>query len=326
MLCALGGCASTHPASGPLAPATTTLANAAPALPWWNSAGDPVLARLVHDGLAADPRLRREALWLATTQEQSHQWRWRLARWIARELHQTPEAPDTLALRLADARQRQAARIARSYVEVRRLQASLALRQAFQDHFHDDADYARWRHEAGLVSAVDGGLAASLVGTNARALASTRDRLAAAQGALARLTGTTPARLDLMLDDGARVPKLDVAGAAQAAGAACGDAHPASPPADRTSFDQIERDADRTVRDARAAYHLGTGNFATLYVAETAALATREARVKARAQRARTAIALWTQAGLRRNHGGQPPASAAPAQAGPAVNIEHCHD
>ncbi len=305
MLCTLGGCASLQSPVGARASETALSADAAPAMAWWAGAGDPLLARLIDNGLAADQLLGREARALAELQARPRHWRFRVARWIDRILQQTPESPEVQAVRLADARQRKAARIARAYVEVRCLQASVALRQVFQDQFHDDADFARWRHEAGLVSAVDGGLAASLVGVNAGALADIRARLAAAEATLARRAAFAPSQLALWLDNGAQVPLLDADGAAAAA---CDDARAAGPRAALTeareregALPKLERDAERTADDARAAYRLGTGDFATLYVAQTAVLAVREARIAAQARRARAAINLWTDAGLCRS-------------------------
>ncbi|MDD4885775.1 MAG: type I secretion system protein TolC, partial [Thiomonas sp.] len=122
---------------------------------------------------------------------------------------------------------------------------------------------------------------------------------------LARRTAVAPWQLGLWVADGAQVPWLDADGAAAAA---CDDAQAASQRdaladvrAREAALPKLERDAERTADDARAAYHLGTGDFATLYVAQTAVLAVREARIATRARRARTAIDLWTDAGLRRN-------------------------
>jgi outer membrane protein TolC len=301
----LGGCASLQSPAGALASEAAVSADAAPCVPWWTEVDDPLLARLIDNGLAADPLLRREASALADLRTRSQHWRFRLARWIGRMLQQMPNSHEVQAVRLADARQRKAARIARAYVEVRRLQANLALRQAFQDRFDNDADFARWRYEAGLVSAVDGGLAASLIGTNASALADTRARLAAVEATLARRAAVASWKLGLWVNDGAQIPWLDADGAAAAA---CDDAQAAGlraaladVRAREAALPKLERDAERTADDARAAYRLGTGDFATLYVAQTAVLAVREARVAARARRARTAIDLWTDAGLRRN-------------------------
>jgi len=303
ILCALGGCAVLQNPASPQASEVTLSADAAAAMPWWTAAGDPLLARLIDDGLAADPLLRRQARDLDNNlQPRPQNWRVRLARWIEGGLHRPPVDPELQAMRLAEARQRKAARIARAYVEVRRLQAILDLRQAFQDRFHDDADYARWRREAGLVSAVDGGLAQSLLGTHASALADTQARLVAAEATLARRAAVAPAQLGSWLDGGAQVPRLDADGAA----AACDDAQAASVRAALTAarereadLAKTESDAERTADDARAAYRLGTGDFATVYVAQTAVLAVRQAHIDAQASLAQAAIDLWTDAGLR---------------------------
>ncbi len=292
MLCTLGACAPLQGTGGPRASETPAQVDISPALSWWDTAGDPVLARLIDHGLASDARLRREAQALAAQQARTRQWQYRVVQWVARTLHEARQPTDALALRLQESRLHKAARIARAYVDVRSLQSKLALRQAFQDQFHDDADLARWRHEAGLVSGVDNGLAATLVGVNASALGTTRTRLAEATAALARRTGLASAGLELMLDDGARVPRL------------AWPAAPAPAPCHGTAGVQpglagVERDAERTAADARAAYQLGTGDFATLYVAQTAVVHAREASVTQAARQARAAVDAWTDHALR---------------------------
>ncbi|GGC15795.1 hypothetical protein GCM10011494_38350 [Novosphingobium endophyticum] len=57
------------------------------------------------------------------------------------------------------------------------------------------------------------------------------------------------------------------------------------------------REARATVGDSRLAYRNGTGDFATLYVAEAADLAVNEARIRARAALAVATIRLWTAEG-----------------------------
>lgn len=294
LLCVLAGCASTQGPAMPRQAVSAAAPTAPAAASWWDRAGDPVLAVLVDQGLAADVRLQLEAQRLAQAEARSRQWQWRVVQWVAHALHQTPEAPDALAARWADARLRKAARIARAYVEVRRLQSLLTLRQDFQDHFRDDADYARWRREAGLVSGVDSGLAGTLQGLNSSALDATRTRLEAALGALARQTGVARRELELRLHDGSTMPRLAGPGRSPCEPAHTGRAALKAAAEGDETLAKIERDAGRTVDDARAAYHLGTGDFATLYVAETAALSAREAHVDALARRDLAAIALWT--------------------------------
>ncbi len=297
LLCELGGCAAPPVAAGPQAAGRAGVDRAV-SLPWWRDAGDPLLSRLVDHGLQTDPRLRRDAQSLEHARARSRQHG--LRQWAARLLGYTPPDLGASAQQLADARQRKAASIARAYVRVRRLQAALRLREDFQRHFRNDSDIAHWRREAGIVTGVDTGLAATLLGINASALAGTHTRLGIATDTLARRSGVPPQRLRRDVDDGAGPPQLVVPAASSAASR---DAHTrpriareraalAQATARAAALQQLETDAMRTVADARTAYHLGTGDFATLYVAETAALRVRLARVAARADAADAAIGL----------------------------------
>lgn len=65
----------------------------------------------------------------------------------------------------------------------------------------------------------------------------------------------------------------------------------------QAELEKAVREARATVKNARLAYRNGTGTFATLYVAESAALATHEARIRARAALATATIRLWTAEG-----------------------------
>ncbi len=321
LLCELGGCAAPPVPAGPDAGARAGI-DATAGLPWWHSAADPLLARLVEGGLQSDPSLRHDqrALELARARSLQHGFR----QWAARALGYPPQDVEGMALRLADARQRKAASIALAYVRVRRLQSALRLRRAFQQHFRDDSAIANWRREAGIVSSVDGGLAATMLGINASALAGTRARLAAAIATLARRTGAPPARLRLDLDDGAGLPRLALPAAKPAA---CGDEDEdaritrerevlAQAAARDSALRQLEASADLTVADARTAYRLGTGDFATLYVAETAALRTRLARVAARADAADAAIHILSAEGLAMTRARLPAAAHDPKDCG----------
>ncbi len=281
----LNGCAAPH---GRAAPRIQHVgSDATRPAPWWRAAGDPLLARLIDDGLGSDPRLRRKAAALARAETRARTWRYRVDAWFGTLVGVRPENLDDAALRLARARQRKAAAVALDYVTVRRLQAELNLRRAFQKQFGDDSRIAHWRREAGLVSAVDGGLAASLIGVNDDALGATAADLAAARAALARSTGVAGADLDRLLGDAGPIPDLPIGAGA------------AAPQSQRTAaLRSVERDAERTATDARDAYRLGTGDFATVYVAESAVLHVRQAAIAARAARAETAIRLQTDASL----------------------------
>jgi outer membrane protein TolC len=65
----------------------------------------------------------------------------------------------------------------------------------------------------------------------------------------------------------------------------------------QAELEKAVREARATVKNARLAYRNGTGAFTTLYVAESAALATHEARIRARAALATATIRLWTAEG-----------------------------
>lgn len=65
----------------------------------------------------------------------------------------------------------------------------------------------------------------------------------------------------------------------------------------QAELEKSNRQARATVRDARLAYRNGSGDFATLYVAESAELAVDEARVRTRAALAEATVRLWAAEG-----------------------------
>ncbi|WP_231634614.1 MULTISPECIES: TolC family protein [Novosphingobium] len=65
----------------------------------------------------------------------------------------------------------------------------------------------------------------------------------------------------------------------------------------QAKLEKSGRSARMTAKDARLAYRSGTGDFSTVYVAEAAALAVEEARIRARADLATASIRLWTAQG-----------------------------
>jgi outer membrane protein TolC len=296
LVCGLGGCAAPRGDGTPVAAAASGPAPALPAAPWWRRGSDPQLARLIDDGLDADARLRRDAAELARAEARAGSWQQRVAAWFDSIAGRRAEDLDAAARGLARARQRKAAAIALAYLDVRRLQSLLGLRLSFEAQFRDDADIARWRRKAGLVSAVDGGLAATLIGLNADALAAAEAELTSARAALARQTGLTEAELDRRLGATAPIP--------QPAAGAGGDAPArdraavAAVAAREAALRRVERDAERTATDAREAYRLGSGDFAAVYAAETALLQVREAALAARAERSAATIRLLRDAGL----------------------------
>lgn len=340
-------------------------ADEAPNPLWWQTAGDPALARFIERGLAANPDLLCNAISLQTRQREADASARRLGKRIGRIFDAGPRKADEAAsiaraYRYADRRARLAADIAAAYVEVRRLQEVLALRTELLDQFKDNAEIADFRRQAGLVPGVDSGLAGSLVSVSASDLDALKGEIDAAARELARLTGTEPDAVKASLGEKGRVPDIaaDVAGEVRlslahradmlalenslvadmtrkkvtqedldAVLAGKADAVPADSPAipavaqyreaqgrayedlkqrrqavatasaRQVELEKSNRAAQATVKEARLAYRSGAGNFATLYVAEAAALSVEEARVKARAELAMATIRLWAAEG-----------------------------
>ena len=168
---------------------------AAPAAPmvspsdyWWVTAGDPVLARLVTQGLAVSAPLACEAAALTGKRCARH----------------PGIASGEAGYAYVDHRAHVAATIAKTYVDVRKWQALLALRTGVVGQNRDNAEIARFRYEAGLVSTIDGGLAGAVSALNDGAQDRTRARLDAGLVALATLTGISSEELKAQL--GRRTP------------------------------------------------------------------------------------------------------------------------
>ena len=292
----LAGCAAPPTPDAQRMPPASAASGTTPAAAWWHGAGDALLSRLIDASLARDKRLQHKAAALAQLRERARHWQTRvLDAWLGAYAGAPRKAIDNAALRLDRARQRKAAEIAQTYIELRRLQAVLSLRRAFDARFRDDAQIARWRRQAGLVSAVDEGLGATLVAINADALDTTESRLAATRATLLRQAGGG-SELERQLGAAAPIPEL-AAGAAGAAPARDRTAMAAAA-AHELALRSIERAAARTAADASTAYRLGSGDFAAVYVAQAAWLDVREAEIDARVERARAAVRLSTAAGL----------------------------
>ncbi len=298
--CDLSGCAVPRAPGGSCAPAARAGVDVVPVrVPWWTEVGDPLLARLVDSALAHDANLQRQAAAWTQARARSMQWTQRFHAWLGGLLGYPSQDLGALARRLADARRLKAEQVALDYLRLRRRQALLVLRQQFQDQFRDNADIARWRREAGLASAVDGGLAASMLGVNASALDSARVKLSEAVARLARTCGISERDLGDLVDDGAGVPRLapPPAGSLKPrdASAALRLAALTRVAAREASLREVELAARRNAADARAAYRLGTGDFAAVYAAEASALAARESGVEVRADAAQATVRLWAQ-------------------------------
>lgn len=178
---------------------------------WWKSAGDPLLANLVERGLAADGDLACRAARLHQQEESDAAASRRLAGKV-RALVGKDEAPERDAARsawayaYAQARADRASEVAQAYVQVRRLQQILVLRTERLDQFRDNAVIAEFRRQAGLVTAIDGGLGNSMAGVVDADVASTRARFDAARAALAAMTGMDGDALLTALGESAEIP------------------------------------------------------------------------------------------------------------------------
>lgn len=362
---ALAGCATSR---APEAPANLMIAPPVAAPQdgdWWKTAGDPLLANLVERGLAADNDLACRAARLHQ-QEETDASASRGITGKVRALVGRNEAPERDAARMAwayayaQARADRATEVALAYVQVRRLQQILVLRTERLDQFRDNAVIAEFRRQAGLVTAIDGGLGNSMAGVVDADVSATRARFDAARGNLAALTGMTDTDLLTALGEKAEVPavspdaqitppadaplhradllalrsrlesslahqkvtqeQLDAARATPEDPATApvlrdalqklakaeqgAQAEIASTRQSLATFDAREAaieatatQAKRAVADARAAYKAGFGDFATLYVAEAAALAADEARVNLKADRTAALVRLRKQEG-----------------------------
>lgn len=363
------GCAASRESLGRLEQVAETSsgaqnANDATERLWWRTAGDPVLASLIDQGLAANADLICDAISLRAREQQALAASRRLGSRIERLFDTGAKSADEAAsmartYRHADRRARLAADIAAAYIEVRRLQETYALRSKLLEQFKDNSEVAGFRREAGLVSGLDAGLAGSLVSVTASDLDALRGQIETAERELARLAGMEPQALKSALGEG-HVPDIaaDVSGEARLSLAhradllalesslvadmtrrkvtqaeldavLAGDATGASADSPaalavaryreaqakayedlkqrrdavaaassrQAELEKSNRQARATVKDARLAYRNGTGDFATLYVAESAELAVNEARMRTRATLAEATVRLWTAEG-----------------------------
>lgn len=292
LMLATAGCATTGTGSPSQqiapAPLDAPAAAAPDQEPWWHQAGDPVLAGLIEQGMAANPELTCR---IAVLHEQDREdaasaktWGATLKRLFAKDAIAREQAErDTRVRRLADRRVQLAQRIALAYIEVRRLQQIHALRAGVLGQYSDNADIAEFRRQAGLVPAVDSALARSQDETARAELGYTDGRLNDAIAALAQLVGEEP---------GALVSRVGETGALPAA---LDDAGAMTADAEREKNLATALDAARrTAKDARTAYREGAGDFATLYVAEVAVLSLEQAQVDVRAERAAGTIRQWS--------------------------------
>ncbi len=325
----LSGCATSGKpvADVPPTPEAAVVAPPPPAVPWWRETGDPVLATLIQQGLDTNPEI---ACRIASLRQYDHQVEQdakqigaRLGRLFGdRSVRADPAARDIKVDRVSSRRERLAHQIALAYVDVRRLQQDVALRGALRDQYKDNVEVARFRREAGLVSAIDGSLARTQDETAQGELGFAQGRLDQALAELGRLVGEKPADLAAKLGSPGAIPDPSANELSAA---------PSDDPRRAVLADAVLREARltqaleesrRTVRDARTAYREGAGAFSTLYVAEAASLAVELALVDARAARVTTTLDLWSgQEGAWAREGLAPVVAPDPTANGPTITV-----
>jgi len=334
---ACAACVSTAPrVSDPGLPAVDE-GEADPA-PWWSKAGDPVLAQVIGQGLAHDAALVCSAWQLQGDAARMDAHRRHLGGRLASLMKKpaVPQGPAAGAYSHADLVNSRAADMAGAYLGVRLAQARLAARRAAVAPWQDNTEIARFRREAGLVSAIDSSLGGVMVDLDADAVAQAQADVNQQIARLASQTGLAADALAALVGEGGGVPTLsDLAAqpprraalmalrqqqaqavldgrtSADDARVALDNARTASDQAiDRAAKtlamarDRVEASArslaqaERTVRDARSGYRAGAETFATLYVAEASALAAAEADAAARASLAQAQVQLWAAQGL----------------------------
>lgn len=304
MALALAGCASSGDKAASTPPPAPSTEEAAPAaLPdtttWWREAGDPVLATLIQQGLDTSPEITCR---IASLRQYDHQVAQdakhigaRLGRLFGdRSVRADPAVRDAKVERVSSRRERLAMQIARAYVDVRRLQQDVALRASLRDQYKDNAEVAQFRREAGLTSAIDGSLARSQDETARGELGFAQGRLDSAMADLARLVGDKPDALAARLGSPGAIPDPPVDPLTLAAPEDPRRAVLADTVLREARLAQSLAETRRTARDARTAYREGAGSFATLYVAEAAAVAVDLALIDARAGRVSATLDLWS--------------------------------
>ncbi|WP_395327744.1 TolC family protein [Novosphingobium sp. BL-8H] len=180
---------------------------------WWKNAGDPLLADLIARGIAADHDLACRAARLNAQMQEDASADRRITGKMRKLVGADQGLSRAASLRAdtyayAQARAERAATVALAYVEVRRLQKVLVLRTERLDQFRDNAAIAEFRRQAGLVTAIDGGIGSSMAGVADADLAATRGRFDRARAELARLTGMDDAALLALLGETGDVPDL----------------------------------------------------------------------------------------------------------------------
>ena len=213
MACAFAACSGQEGPSAQLPAPPESTVQAPVDGDWWKQSGDPVLVDLITRGIAADHDLACRGARLANQAEADASADRRLSGRM-RKLVGTDQGLSRAASLRADqyayaqARAARAAAVALAYVEVRRLQKVLVLRTERLDQFRDNAAIAEFRRQAGLVTAIDGGIGSSMAGVADADLAATRARFDRARSELARMTDMDDAALLTALGETGDVPDL----------------------------------------------------------------------------------------------------------------------
>lgn len=211
--CALAACTGQEKPAAQMPAAPEPAVEAPVDGDWWKQASDPLLADLIARGIAADHDLACHAARLAAQAEQDASADRRLTGKMRKLVGADQALSRAAALRAdqyayAQARAERAATVALAYVEVRRLQKVLVLRTERLDQFRDNAAIAEFRRQAGLVTAIDGGIGSSMAGVADADLAATRARFDRARTELARQVGMDDAALLAVLGETGDVPDL----------------------------------------------------------------------------------------------------------------------
>lgn len=318
--------------TAPLPPQDATApAPVAPAAPaWWQTANDPLLAALITQGLERNPQ---SACALAALQDSDARAA-RHARQIGAKLgrllqprsstsdsaQRAQRADQVAARRIAVARE-----IVLAYIEVRRLQQRVRSQTAFRDQYADNAQIAEFRRQAGLVPAIDGSLASSQTEIAQGGMDFASTRLDDAIAALGVLVGEAPLTLAPRLGVGGNLPELQ--------GDPLADSAADDPMRGRLEhaalrekqLAQALEKSRHTVTDARIAYREGAATFATLYVAEAAALAMELALTDARAAHLALIVEVWSSNNADwARQGLEPRLPVAPDPTAPASGVTPC--
>ncbi len=165
---------------------------------WWTGVSDPVLTRLIEQGLADRDALTCRALALKAANARTLS----IAQPGGRGLFARRPRRALPGFAYDEARSRLALAIGSAYLDARLARDRLGLREAALAALRDNREIAGFRREAGLVSGLDLGLAGLIVALDDASIEAARADLAQAIARLAAVSGLDAAHLqDLMLGE-----------------------------------------------------------------------------------------------------------------------------